>query len=118
MQAKAAGQAFADAFHRLSKEEQREVILRTVAGTLRSNARRAGHPEPIIMDCRMDKLPGGGYVLVEGSLVALSAEWGGDSRTVETAGPGQPDPAGARAKAKEIQAALAMTGPKGKARAR
>ena len=61
-QAKAAGQAAADAFHRLPAHQQRKRILQAVVGTLRSNARRAGHPDPVILDAKLKPLPGGGYV--------------------------------------------------------
>jgi len=111
MQAKAAGQAWADTFHRLSAEEQRAIILRAVTGTMRSNARRAGHPEPIILEANVKPLPGGGYVLDDSKpMVPLREEWGGDGRTPEPVTP-VPDPKGAKAAADKIKAALPMSEP-------
>ena len=78
-QAKAAGQAWADAFARLPVNQQRAIILRAVVGTLRSNARQAGHPEPIIMEAKYKPLEGGGYVLDQSQpMVPLRPEYGCD----------------------------------------
>lgn len=92
-QAKAAGQAWADAFARLPVNQQRAIILRAVVGTLRSNARRAGHPEPIIMEAKYKPLEGGGYVLDQSQpMVPLRPEYGCDGYMHEA-----PDPQPAQA---------------------
>ncbi len=114
---KPTGLSLADAFHCLSKEEQRAIILRALAGSVRSNARRAGHPEPVILEAKVKPLPGGGYVLDQDSLKPLRAEYGGDGRTPADAlaearaMDSQLDPKGAKAAADRIKAQLkARTG--------
>ena len=85
-QARDASLAVADHFPRLPVHQQRIRILQAVVGGLRARARRAGHPEPIILEAKVKPLPGGGFVLDQDQpMVPLRPEYGGDGRTVEDA---------------------------------
>jgi hypothetical protein len=76
--AQRAGKAWASDFARLSNEEQRTIIVRAVVGAIRYQARKAGKPEPMIVEAVLKPLPGGGYeVDVEKPHRPLRPEWGG-----------------------------------------
>jgi hypothetical protein len=51
-----------------------KIFHRVTVGTIRSNAYRAGHPVPIILDVRHRALPSGGFILDQDSLKLLAAE--------------------------------------------
>jgi hypothetical protein len=78
-QAKAAGQAWADDFARLSTKEQQAIVWRAVTAAARAKAIRSGKPVPIFFESIVKPLDGGGYELV--STAPLRPEWGGDGRT-------------------------------------
>jgi hypothetical protein len=59
------------------------IVMLMLTATMRANARRAGHPEPIISEATVRPLPGGGYALAQGTNVPLREEWGGTERDAE-----------------------------------
>jgi hypothetical protein len=78
LRAKAAGQAWGDTFARLSVHEQQRIIVRLTVERIRASARKAGKPEPMIVEAILKPLPGGGYELdVSKPYRPLRKEWGG-----------------------------------------
>jgi hypothetical protein len=84
--ASSGGKARHEQVQRMSKEDQRALWTRVSVGTIRFNARRYGHPDPIFVEQPVKTLPGGGCVVDESKpAVALRREWGGDGRSYEDA---------------------------------
>jgi hypothetical protein len=65
--AKRGGAAWADDYARLPVEEQWAIRIAMSVGCARANARRYGHPDPIITEVTVRPLQGGGYTAVPGS---------------------------------------------------
>jgi hypothetical protein len=90
-----------------------------IAQRSRCAARRAGRPDPILVEATVKALDGGGYELV--STEPLRSEWGGDGRTVENTKGEEPrttDNFELRMAVEKIQAQLAERTPERKASAR
>jgi hypothetical protein len=85
-QAKTGGEAWADKFAHLPAEERRMRMMQLVAGSVRARARKAGFPDPVIIEAQFKPAPGGGYVVDDGvPAVPLRPEYGGDGRTPDDA---------------------------------
>jgi hypothetical protein len=111
--AKQGGAAWASDFARLSDHEQKAIVCRMLAERSRRAARRAGRPDPILVEVTVKPLEGGGYELV--STAPLRSEWGGDGRTVENTKGEEPrttDNFELRMAVEKIQAQLAERTPK------
>jgi hypothetical protein len=84
--AKAGGAAWASNFAAKPEDEQRAIIMRITTAAMRANARKAGHPEPIILESEVKPLLDGGFAVDPSApMPPLREEYGGDGRTLEDA---------------------------------
>jgi hypothetical protein len=75
--------AWAEIFHQLPAAEQKRIISKAVAGSIRSQARKAGRPDPVLLTVSYRRARDGSIEVIPGSERPLPAEYGGDGRGIE-----------------------------------
>lgn len=109
-QAAIASLAWVETYRRLPAEEQRRIMSKVVAGSIRYEARKAGKPDPVLLAVSYRRAADGSIEVIPGSERPLPAEYGGDGRglsdTVDEVEPSDPNHPDLREAAARIKAQL------------
>jgi hypothetical protein len=68
------GCKFRDRFHVMPVAEQHKIIRRLTIASMIALAKKRGRPAPIFFDAEARPCEGGGYELVEGSMLPITQE--------------------------------------------